>query len=134
MAAKGGNPSVTTLETRDLALAPAFPASLEQEQAPYLDALLAYSKRDPSRLHVPGHKGGSGADELLLEALGEEALGIDIPAFTHGVDVGSTPTPLQTALRLAAEAWGARRSWFLVNGASEGASPRASRSPRAAIE
>ena len=30
------------------------------------------------------------------------------------------PTPLAKSLVLAAEAWGARRAWFLTNGASQG--------------
>ena len=34
--------------------------------------------------------------------------------------MGSDPTPFQEAQDLAAEAWGARRSWFLINGASQG--------------
>jgi arginine/lysine/ornithine decarboxylase len=37
-----------------------------------------------------------------------------------GIDVGVEPTPFAEAQRLAAEAWGARRTWFLVNGASQG--------------
>jgi arginine decarboxylase len=37
-----------------------------------------------------------------------------------GIDVGLEPTPFAEAQRLAAEAWGARRTWFLVNGASQG--------------
>jgi len=92
----------------------------EQERTPYLDALREYAARAPARLHVPGHKGGAGADPGLLEAFGERALSMDIPALTHGIDVGVEPTPFEQAQRLAAEAWGARRAWFLVNGASQG--------------
>jgi arginine decarboxylase len=69
---------------------------------------------------VPGHKGGAGADPRLLEAVGERALALDIPALMWGIDVGVEPTPFAEAQRLAAEAWGARRTWFLVNGASQG--------------
>jgi arginine decarboxylase len=94
--------------------------SSDQRQTPYLDALLAYSERDPARLHVPGHKGGPGADPQLLEAIGERALALDIPALTHGIDVGVEPTPFELAQWLAADAWGAKRAWFLVNGASQG--------------
>ena len=91
-----------------------------QRETPYLDALRAYAARMPARLHVPGHKGGPGADPGLIEAIGERALSMDIPALTHGVDVGVDPTPFERAQRLAADAWGAGRAWFLINGASQG--------------
>jgi arginine decarboxylase len=91
-----------------------------QDATPYLDALRAYAERDPGRLHVPGHKGGPGADPSLVEAIGESALELDIPALTPGIDTGPEPTPFQRAQELAAEAWGAGRTWFLINGASQG--------------
>lgn len=91
-----------------------------QDATPYLDALLAYAGRDPGRMHIPGHKGGPGADPSLRELVGEEGLAHDIPALIEGIDVGQRPTPFEQAQALAAEAWGARRSWFLINGASQG--------------
>src|SRR5919204_4178619 len=91
-----------------------------QSETPYLDALVAYASRRPGRFHVPGHKGGPGADPGALEALGPAAFDLDIPALIEGNDVGTEPTPFQQAQALAAEAWGARRSWFLINGASQG--------------
>jgi len=95
---------------------------MEQDATPYLDALVDYAARNPGRFHVPGHKGGSGADPKLREAVGPQALDLDIPAGIEGIDVAPDPadTPFQQAQRLAAEAWGARRSWFLVNGGSGG--------------
>ncbi|HEX8065471.1 MAG TPA: hypothetical protein VF520_02970, partial [Thermoleophilaceae bacterium] len=51
-----------------------------QQRAPYLDALIDYAARDPARLHVPGHKGGPGADPQLCEALGVDALALDFPS------------------------------------------------------
>ena len=91
-----------------------------QRSAPYLEALRAYAMRDPGRFHVPGHAGGPGADPGLTESIGERALALDIPALTYGIDAGPQPTPFQRAQELAAEAWGARRTWFLINGASQG--------------
>jgi arginine decarboxylase len=91
-----------------------------QDSTPYVDAMLAYAKRDPGRFQVPGHKGGLGADRAMVELVGETGLRNDIPSVTEGVDVGPEPTPFQQAQELAAEAWGAARSWFLVNGASQG--------------
>jgi arginine decarboxylase len=91
-----------------------------QSDTPYLDALRAYAERRPGRFHVPGHKGGAGADTGLVEAIGERALALDVPALTYGVDVGEEPTPFEASQQLAAEAWGASRTWWLVNGASQG--------------
>src|SRR5688572_31471320 len=95
---------------------------MDQPQTPYLDALVSLADREPGRFHIPGHKGGVGADPALRSLIGEDALRLDFPAGTEDIDVGPDPlnTPFQQAQRLAAEAWGARRSWFLVNGASGG--------------
>ncbi len=95
---------------------------MNQDQTPYLDALIAYAARDPGRFHVPGHKGGPGADPALRAALGDRVLELDVPAGIEGIDVGPDPAraPFQLSQRLAADAWGARRSWFLVNGGSGG--------------
>src|ERR671922_983627 len=89
-------------------------------EAPYLEALRDFAERRPGRFHVPGHKGGEAADAELVAVFGERALALDIPALTPGIDQGPEPTPFQQAQLMAAEAWGARRSWFLVNGASQG--------------
>lgn len=94
--------------------------SESQNATPYVDALLAYAALDPGRFQVPGHKGGIGADPAMRELVGDVGLRNDIPSVTEGVDIGPEPTPFQQAQLLAAEAWGAQRSWFLVNGASQG--------------
>jgi arginine decarboxylase len=91
----------------------------DQSEAPYLDAVVEYVARNPGRFHIPGHK-GTGADPALTEAFGEAAILHDVPPSIEGIDVGPEPTPFQRAQHLAADAWGARRSWFLVNGASGG--------------
>jgi lysine decarboxylase len=92
----------------------------EQPTAPYLEAVAAYGLRGSTRFHVPGHKGGGGADPGLRAALGDAALLLDVPQDIEGIDIGPTPTPYQRAERLAAEAYGAERCWFLTNGASQG--------------
>src|SRR5215212_4089597 len=91
-----------------------------QPTTPYLDALVAYGFRGPTRFHVPGHKGGSGADPGLRWALGERALLLDVPQDTEGIDTGPEPTPYRQAEQLAAAAYGAAQSWFLTNGATQG--------------
>jgi len=95
-------------------------APSEQPTAPYLDALVAYGFRGSGRFHVPGHKGGEGADRGLRFAIGERALALDVPQDMHGIDAGPSPTPYERAEQLAAEAYGAARTWFLTNGATQG--------------
>jgi arginine/lysine/ornithine decarboxylase len=92
----------------------------EQPTAPYLDAVVAYAFRGPARFHVPGHKGGPGADPGLRKAIGVDGLAADIPQDIHGIDLGPSPTPYERAERLAAEAYGAARTFFLTNGATQG--------------
>jgi lysine decarboxylase len=93
---------------------------VDQDRTPYLDALVAHAQSDPLRGYVPGHKGGLGADPALREALGERALRMDIPPLIPGIDVGPLEENyFQQAQLLAADAWGAERSWFIVGGASQ---------------
>src|SRR5947208_14036335 len=92
----------------------------EQPLAPYLDAVVAYGFRGAARYHVPGHKGGPGADPGVRKAIGVDSLAADVPQDIHGIDIGPSPTPFERAEQLAAEAFGAARSWFLTNGATQG--------------
>ena len=93
-----------------------------QHAAPYLEALQSFAARGPRRAMVPGHKGGGAADGGLRDALSEGALALDLPTLIEGVDVaaGGEVAPYEVARRLAADAWEARRTWFLTNGASQG--------------
>jgi arginine decarboxylase len=109
--APSGEPSAQQTIRRE---APAQPS------APYLEAITAYGFRGSTRFHVPGHKGGEGADPGLQSALGPRALLLDVPQDIEGIDVGPSPTPYERAEQLAAEAYGAARTWFLTNGASQG--------------
>src|ERR671934_2106146 len=92
----------------------------EQPNAPYLEAVVAYAFRGPARYHVPGHKGGPGADPGLRKAIGVDPLAADVPQDIHGIDLGPSPTPYERAETLAAEAFGAERTFFLTNGATQG--------------
>ena len=93
-----------------------------QHAAPYLEALQSFAARGPRRAMVPGHKGGGAADGALRDALSEGALALDLPTLIEGVDLAARGerAPYEAARRLAADAWGARRTWFLTNGASQG--------------
>ncbi|MBC9926507.1 MULTISPECIES: aminotransferase class I/II-fold pyridoxal phosphate-dependent enzyme [unclassified Leucobacter] len=97
----------------------AAPAPLSQACAPYAEALQRHVAAHPVNLMVPGHGGTAreGASQLA-DFFGEQAVTLDIPLMLKGIDLGDD-SPLRQAQQLAAEAWGARRTWFMTNGASQ---------------
>lgn len=100
------------------------PAPDQVPPAPYADALHRNAAEPWVRLGVPGHQDQTDRHPALTSLAGPELLAMDIPMFTEGVDLplpgSDDPSPLDEALRFAAEAWGARRTWFLTHGASQG--------------
>jgi arginine decarboxylase len=92
----------------------------DQRDTPYLDAVLRYRAAGFTPFHTPGHKLGKGAPSGLRDLLGDACLGVDI-AMAGGVEDTRESTHLiRLAEDYAAEAWGADRSWFLVNGSTSG--------------
>ena len=92
----------------------------DQHDTPYLDAALRYRDAGFTPFHTPGHKLGKGAPADLREFLGEACLDADV-AMAGGVEDTRESTQLiRLAEDYAAEAWGADRAWFLVNGSSSG--------------
>ncbi|WP_336658476.1 aminotransferase class I/II-fold pyridoxal phosphate-dependent enzyme [Leucobacter sp. USHLN153] len=93
--------------------------SAAQRRAPYAEAVRRFADAGMMSLMVPGHSGvASEGAAHLTELLGERVPAVDIPLMLQGVDLGDD-SPLAEAQQLAAEAWGARRTWFLTNGASQ---------------
>lgn len=93
--------------------------SSKHYETPYAAALRAHAERDTVSLMVPGHGlTGEGSARKLADFFGEQTLRLDIPGLIEGIDIGAN-SPLDQAKELAAQAWGARRTWFLTNGASQ---------------
>ena len=100
----------------------AFCRRLNQSEAPFLEAVVAYADGGDIPFHTPGHKQGRGAEPLLLDAVGAAALRLDVsdvllsPAYDD-----SWTAALAAAERLAAHALGADYCrCTLVNGTSGG--------------
>ena len=92
------------------------PPAFAQSRAPYAEALAHAADRNSLFLSTPGHGGTTeGISAGQAEFFGEHTLSLDIPPLFDGIDLG-VDTPKDEALRLAAEAWGARRTWLLTNG------------------
>jgi len=92
----------------------------DQRETPYLDATLRYRSTGYTPFHTPGHKLGKGAPDGLRRLMGDAALAVDL-AMAGGVEDTRESTHLvRLAEDYAAEAWGADRAWFLVNGSTSG--------------
>ena len=92
---------------------------MDQSRAPYFEALRAYADVERTVFHVPGHIQGKGSHPLLVEAFGLGTLQLDLCSGLPGLD-GRPGTALEAAEALAAAAYGADRSWFLINGSTSG--------------
>jgi arginine decarboxylase len=87
---------------------------------PLLDAITGYTQTDHAPFYTPGHKHGRGAAARLVELHGIAGLQADLPELPGLDHLGAPTGVIQAAQQLAAEAFGADRSWFLVNGSTGG--------------
>lgn len=83
--------------------------------APLWAALLKYRDENNLRLHMPGHLGGRGLPEAY-----RDLAQIDLTEVPGIDDLHQPRSHIEQARRLMAQAYGARESFFLVNGATSG--------------
>lgn len=93
---------------------------VSQTDTPYFDALADYVRSGVRSFHMPGHQLGRGAPAALLELLGQGAFAADITQVLGMDDIHRADAQCGAAQRLAAQAYGADHSYFLVNGSSCG--------------
>jgi arginine decarboxylase len=91
-----------------------------QQRAPLVEALMAYAQKDMAAFHTPGHKQGRGAPADLVAVCGEQALRIDLCELPEVDALYNASGVLKEAQELAAAAYGADTSFFLVNGSTTG--------------
>lgn len=92
---------------------------MDQRRAPLFEALRRHRRRAAAGLHFPAHGGGRAAP-FALRALAGGILDLDLTELP-GLDDLSHPTgAIARAQALAAELYGADRSFFLVNGSTVG--------------
>lgn len=91
-----------------------------QEQAPLWEALIKHVHHGYAAFHVPGHKGGRGAPPELCAAWGEPVFRYDLTELPGLDNLHAPAGAIQAAEELAAELYGARRTFFLVNGTTAG--------------
>lgn len=93
---------------------------MDQTKTPYFQALLDYVDAGVIPFHTPGHKQGVGMDRAFREFVGDNICSIDLTPMP-GIDDLLQPTEsIKEAQELAAEAYGADHTFFLVNGSTSG--------------
>ena len=89
--------------------------SKRQEHAPVYEALEKLRKQRIVPFDVPGHKRGRGNPELK-ELLGERCMSLDVNSMKQLDNLCHPISVIKDAEELAAEAFGADHSFFMVNG------------------
>lgn len=93
---------------------------LNQNQTPLLDALKANAARPHAAFYTPGHKRGVGISPRLVDLLGEAVFRADLTELSELDNLFVPQGVIQQAQQLAAEAFGATQTYFLVNGSTCG--------------
>lgn len=93
---------------------------LDQTAAPLLEALRACAQRYHAPFYTPGHKQGQGISQPLAELLGKAVFRADLTELAELDNLFAPQGAIQEAQQLAAAAFGAEHTWFLVNGSSCG--------------
>lgn len=91
---------------------------MSQNQTPLFSGLLEHAKKNPIQFHIPGHKKGAGIDPEFRSFIGDNALSIDLINIGPLDDLHQPKGIIKQAQDLAAEAFGADRTFFSVQGTS----------------
>lgn len=86
-------------------------------RAPIYEALIEYKKARVVPFDVPGHKQGRG-NAMLRDFLGEQCLSVDVNSMKPLDNLCHPVSVIKEAEELAADAFGSRHAFLMVNGTS----------------
>jgi arginine decarboxylase len=92
----------------------------EQHRTPLFDTVLKHARKRTVSFHTPGHKNGRSIDRRLTDFIGKNIFFMDVTVFSEVDSLHDPKGPIKKAQELAAKAYGAKYSFFLVNGSSCG--------------
>jgi arginine decarboxylase len=93
---------------------------LNQNQTPILDTIKTCTQRPHAPFYTPGHKRGQGISQKLANHFGNKVFHADLPELSELDNLFTPNGVIKQAQQLAAEAFGAAHTWFLVNGSTCG--------------
>ena len=89
--------------------------------APIVEALKAAYENPSYQFHIPGHTKGGGVLPEFKQLIGKKALSVDTTDEFDGLGTLHPATgPIKEAQELAAQAFGAKKTFFLLNGSTAG--------------
>lgn len=95
--------------------------SLDQTRTPFLESLIREKTSRPVSFHMPGHKGTKEPHPKLLDYFGGDLNPADLVEINQNIDYLHSPkSDLLHAQKLAAAAYGADETFFLINGSTVG--------------
>ncbi len=90
-------------------------------KAPIVEALKKAYENPTYQFHIPGHTKGSGTLPDFRKLVGKKALALDTTDEFDGLGTLHPATgPIKEAQELAAKAFGAKKTFFLLNGSTAG--------------
>ena len=90
------------------------------DNLPLLNALQRIAHQPHAAFYAPGHKQGNGSSPEILELLGQKVFLADLPELPELDNLFAPEGVIATAQDLAADTFGAAKTWFLVNGSTCG--------------
>ena len=87
----------------------------KHSKSPIYEALMKYKNARVVPFDVPGHKQGRG-NPMLKEFLGEKCLSVDVNSMKPLDNLCHPVSVIKEAEELAADAFGAKHAFFMVNG------------------
>ncbi|MGL6281969.1 MAG: aminotransferase class I/II-fold pyridoxal phosphate-dependent enzyme [Microcoleaceae cyanobacterium] len=93
---------------------------LDQNTTPLLKTLKILSESNHAPFYAPGHKKGQGVSATLKNLLGASVFQADLPELPALDNLFQPAGVIKEAQDLAAEAFGADQTWFLINGSTAG--------------
>ena len=89
--------------------------------APIVEALKQAYENPTYQFHIPGHTKGSGSLPEFKKLIGRKALSVDTTdEFDNLGTLHPATGPIKEAQELAAKAFGAKKTFFLLNGSTAG--------------
>lgn len=92
----------------------------DQIRTPIIDQLGMLSLGPEAAFYAPGHKQGKGISPILSNLWGKELFKTDLPELPELDNLFAPTGVIAEAQALAAAAFGASQTWFLVNGSTCG--------------